>query len=166
MEGLNLFAKEMAVAKNLKAYKLTCRDADHGGEVVFASTAKEARKRYSVENCDCEYIDRRVSREKIFDHLAPGPMTIEMYYSVPESWWSFPCGKCEQSLFSDAKPIICGGYVYCNIDCLMADRDRTSGYIAEGCKDRSFTDHLQAIDKWIEDNSDVVRVALREKMLS
>jgi hypothetical protein len=139
--------------KKLKAYTLACHDEDHGASVVFAADAKQAKKMHHDERCDCEYIDRTVGRQPLFDHFAPGPMTPLMYLSVPDARWAFPCQHCDSQLFSDAGAIAAGEWVYCNRECLLADRERVAAYITEnGRVHKSFHDHIAALDAWLAAN--------------
>lgn len=99
-----------------KAYKLGCPDADHGNEVVFAESSKEARKMHDLENCDCEFIRRTAHRELSCDKYSPGPMTIEDY--LAEGWY-WRCSGCDKQVWGeDSGHVVTEGYVFCGRQCL------------------------------------------------
>src|SRR5690606_3414401 len=61
----------------MKAYKVSCRDPDHGEVVVFAEKRSDAKQLGYRDSCDCDWIDLRVHRAPKFDQYAPGPVTVE-----------------------------------------------------------------------------------------
>lgn len=97
----------------MKAYKVSCADDDHGVAVTFAERAKDADWRAN-DNCDCEYIRRRIKREPKFDKYSPGPLTIR---NCLDEGWQWPCAGCEKYLWDEDAPIIEGDYAFCSIDC-------------------------------------------------
>lgn len=112
---------------SLKAYKISCRDADHGAVVGFAERGKEIDRR-SNDNCNCEFLDRYVHRAPEFDKYAPGPVTVQQY--LAEGWY-WCCSGCSDQVWSgveegDDEQIIVTprGHCYHSIACLLADYER------------------------------------------
>lgn len=102
----------------LKAYKISCRDDDHGHVIQFAKLARFVNKRANSERCDCEYLDIRVHREPAADKFAPGPMTVADYLSIG---WFWTCSgvACERQVYSDEPFILVGDdRVICSLECL------------------------------------------------
>lgn len=100
----------------MKAYKISCRDDDHGHIVVFAERIRDVHKRSNSEHCDCEWVDIRVERAPQFDKYSPGPVGIRDY--LAEGWhWS--CQRCDKQVYSDDAPIIAGDMVFCSRNCLV-----------------------------------------------
>lgn len=136
----------------LKAYMITCRDDDHGGEVRFAQTAKMLRGYRPSDSCDCEYIDLRVNRAKEFDEHSPGPVTIQQYLS---HGWMWPCCACEDTLYEDQSPIVIEeNWVYCNRECVQKDFDRHMKWAGEDPPPmhESMVRFRDAMSRWLEEN--------------
>src|SRR4051812_21213850 len=103
---------------SLKAYKLSCRDDDHGARIVFATRGKNVRG-YSTDMCDCDFIDRYVHRDERFDKYAPGPVTAAQY--LAEGWY-WDCSGCGKTMHGDDGPIYTATRVFCDRECM--DRQR------------------------------------------
>ncbi len=103
----------------LKAYRIFCRDDDHGQVAVFATAAKYVRAQDSREDCDCEFIERRVRRAPEFDDLSPGPVKTEDYL---QRGWYYLCVNCQVLLGVKNKPFIVDGYVCCDRKCAIKAR--------------------------------------------
>lgn len=100
---------------NLKAYKISCADDDHGMEVVFAERAKDARRMHSGEICDCGILEIKAHRAPEFDSFSPGPVPIEALF---KAGWRWQCQNCENGVYDDTPGrVIVGEYVFCNEAC-------------------------------------------------
>lgn len=106
----------------MKAYKVSCRDADHGAVVVFGNNARAVCRCANSENCDCDYIDRRVNRAPMFDDLAhKGFVTVEEYLA---RGWFWECSGCGRQCWGDNSPVVIDGHVFCRIECVNKARAR------------------------------------------
>lgn len=103
-------------SKTLKAYKVSCRDDDHGASIEFGYRASDIDRRANSCDCDCEFIDRYVVRAAAFDKYAPGPIRVAEY--LREGWYWECCG-CSNLCFGDDGPLITDddSSVYCNREC-------------------------------------------------
>lgn len=128
----------------MKAYKLSCRDNDHGAHVVFAKTARGARRQHHTDICDCEFVDRYVHRAKDFDDLAPGPITIAQYLDRD---WNWDCHGCGKACWKQHAPLIIGDDVFCNLDCVKLARDRWPVDVSK--YHESVRELCDGIDAWL-----------------
>jgi len=99
----------------LKAYKISCRDDDHGQCVVFAENAKKVNRRWNSENCDCKFIEIRIHRVPEFDKYSPGPVTIEQYLA---EGWHWACRCCGRQVWAEDNPVVVNSLVYHGVECV------------------------------------------------
>ena len=129
----------------MKAYKISCRDSEHRQNVVFADNPSSARHQ-DDRDCDCEFIEIVIRRAKAFDHLAPGPVTVQGYF---DQGWHYFCRQCSKDLYGDAGEVIVGDSVYCNRECVVAERqtyhgEDTHSSIVALCKE---------LDEWLRSDA-------------
>jgi hypothetical protein len=108
----------------LRAYVLRDRtDDDHGQEVVFALTAKEAR---AGGYDDVPYINTVATRAPEFDQYAPGPVTM---HHLIENGWHQECGGCWRSVDQYTENAVIDDHeAYCNDVCQARAAGRDAGY--------------------------------------
>lgn len=106
-----------APATCTKAYKVSCRDDDHGATITFAESAHAADRRANSDMCDCPWIERTVHRAEAFDKYSPGPVTTEQY--LAEGWY-WNCACCERQIWNDnvGRIVTDDGHAYCNETCV------------------------------------------------
>ena|SRR3990167_5495256 len=135
----------------VKAYKVSCRDDDHGAIIVFSNRVRDVSRRCNSGNCDCEWIEISVVRAPAFDKYAPGPITVRQY--LAEGWYRL-CQNCETLLFEDQNPIITDNEsAFCNRDCLrkLLDNYKRDGYSAH----ESILSAVASMERWIEADIEV-----------
>lgn len=112
--------------KTLKAYKVSCRDDDHGASIEFGYRASDIDRRSNSESCDCEFIDRYIARAKAFDKYAPGPIKVADY--LREGWY-WECSGCSDTCHADDNPLIADDdSVYCDRECAERALEQWSKY--------------------------------------
>lgn len=145
---------------SIKAYKISCRDGDHGAEVRFAERGKELRG-HRTEMCDCEYIDLTVKRSPEFDYLAPGPLTIGDYLN---HGWYWECGVCQKHCYADdgfgnaeGGLVIVGDYVYCGTQCVERKIKMYDKWLGEERCHESISEHRAALVDYMKANGEVLK---------
>lgn len=134
--------------KPLRAYRISCADPDHGSKIRFAKNAKMLRGYSPGDECDCEYIDVKVRRDKDFDKYSPGPVTIEQY--LQEGWY-WTCHGCDSQVHADDNPLIIESYVLCGRDCVLRARKVWADTDLTKCHE-SVRSLMEALDAWLEKN--------------
>lgn len=78
----------------MKAYLLGDRsDPDAGNELVFANTAREARKQiYSTDICPDSWIDVTAHRAEKWDYLEGQPRREQYKAFWRDGWWFYESG--------------------------------------------------------------------------
>lgn len=105
-----------------KAYKVSCRDDDHGMDVVFTDSPNKARRFGNSDNCDCPYIERRAVRAPELDHHAPGPVSLLTLFRE-HGWWAF-CQNCERIVSAeDDAHVVEGETIFCGHACQQKHRE-------------------------------------------
>lgn len=100
----------------MKAYIISCTDADHGQAVTYAESAKKANKYANGDICGCDYIEKRVKRAPQFDQYFPdGPTRIELFEKY--GWW-LSCSGCGELCTSESTNIADETVVFCSLECL------------------------------------------------
>ena len=127
-----------------KAYKISCRDDDHGATVRFAERGRDLRGYRPSDWCDCGFVEVSVIRAPSFDKYAPGPVSIEQYLS--EGWY-WNCGGCEQLLYEDDRPVIAADRCFCNRACVELARKRWPEDVSE--HHESVQEFCAEIDQWL-----------------
>lgn len=128
----------------MKAYQICCADEDHGQVVVFLPNPKQFRKR-DTRDCDCPFLDVCVRRAPTFDDLTPGPVTVEQYL---DRGWFYGCVCCGRVLGRGHKVAVVGHHVYCNADCVAADRESWRGKDGDTAHE-SVRELCRALDEWL-----------------
>lgn len=101
---------------NLKAYKVRCRDDDHGCAVHFTETAQAARQRGNNDMCDCPYIELRATRDPELDRYAPGPVSDLILFR--DHGWCMVCQQCESHIHADdAAYVVADDNFFCTAEC-------------------------------------------------
>lgn len=137
--------------QKLKAYKVSCRDDDHGAVIRFARSSRDVDRYANSETCDCEFIDRTIRRAKEFDELAPGPLTPKDYL---ERGWYWGCSGChEEMIHIDDNPLFVEGRVFCSIECVRKVLETWQSVIDSGKAHESVvaiwtiaTNYLKSVD--------------------
>ncbi len=103
----------------MKAYKISCRDDDHGQTVVFAETGNEARQHGNGDMCDCGYMGLAAHRDKTLDKYAETGVTWKQLVLF-EGWWMH-CQHCEKQIHSDTEDQVWnaqGSMAFCDESCM------------------------------------------------
>jgi hypothetical protein len=140
-----------ARGRELKAYKLSCTDDDHGAKVVFAESYSQARLCGRGDMCDCGFIDLRCKRAPDFDDLAPGPITVHQYL---ERGWYWECSACPKHVWGDSGPhVVIDGMVFCDEACVDRKLAEYTKMRGDGRVHESIENAYQAIKThkaWLE----------------
>jgi len=88
---------------DLKAYKVSCCDDDHGAKIVFAVRGRDVSKFANSDQCDCALLERTVRRSPEFDKYAGKRLTPLDH--LAEGWWYECCG-CGHRLHHDDSPLM------------------------------------------------------------
>ncbi|MGC4002839.1 MAG: hypothetical protein QM811_06795 [Pirellulales bacterium] len=132
----------------MKAYKVSCRDYDHSQVIEFAKRSKDVPRNANAENCDCPYIEKRVTRAPEFDKYAPGPVTTQ---NCIDEGWQYECAGCCGTMLDNEHAgliVLDSGHVYCGRECMESDYKRSEAYTHP-----SFETLRQSIRGYLERNS-------------
>lgn len=80
--------------KEVQAFFCMCDDDPETSEIVFATTNVAARRRYASSQ-GCDFSEAKVTRKKIFDQFAPGPVPPQ---ALLEDGWYMDCSGCGRTL--------------------------------------------------------------------
>lgn len=84
--------------KEVQAFFCMCVDDPETSEIVFATSNVAARRRYTSSQ-GCDFSEAKVTRKKIFDQFAPGPVPPQALLS---DGWYMDCTGCGRTLnYSD-----------------------------------------------------------------
>ena len=86
--------KKKKPAKAIQAFLCICSNDPETAAILFATSNIAARRRYSSSQ-DCDFAETKVSRKKIFDQYAPGPVPPK---ALLEDGWYFDCDGCGRTL--------------------------------------------------------------------
>lgn len=128
----------------MKAYKVSCRDDDHGAVIRFAERAKDVSRDANSERCDCDFIDKTVHRAPKFDDLANIDRPLTPKDHVDRGWYWCCQGCHNEQLMQEDNPLYVGGDVYCNVDCVEDVFRRYSDLVAGG------NAHESIVELWTE----------------
>lgn len=138
--------------KPLKAYKVSCYDEDHGATITFAESARKADRRANSEQCDCNFLERRVRRAAEFDKYAGLPKLLPVHY-LAEGWY-WGCSGCGTNLYGDHEGLICldDEYLFCSASCLRRDLAWHHEFKSDNCHE-SMLRYIAAMERWAAENT-------------